>query len=83
MERALSLRPARHIGKHTDPHRARIGRPWTRVFAGLFLALSAARQRRRLGQLGDRLLNDIGLDRPTAEAEAARPLWDVPSHWRR
>ncbi|MFZ5710715.1 MAG: DUF1127 domain-containing protein [Pseudomonadota bacterium] len=54
-----------------------------RVFAGLFLALSAARQRRRLGQLDDHLLNDIGLDRPTAEAEAARPLWDVPSHWRR
>lgn len=81
MERALSLRPAPPGTSASTP--TRIGRPRMRVFAGLFLALSAARQRRRLGQLDDHLLNDIGLDRPTAEAEAARPLWDVPSHWRR
>ena len=35
-------------------------------------------QRRALARLDDRALADIGLSRGQAEAEAARPLWDVP-----
>jgi len=39
------------------------------------------RQRRRLSQLDDAALRDIGLTRTEAEAEAQRPVWDVPGHW--
>ena len=49
----------------------------------LVLGLAAlARSRRRLIDLDDHLLRDIGLDRAEALAEAARPLWDAPSHWK-
>ena len=41
------------------------------------------RQRRHLGALDDRLLEDIGCSRAEAEAEAARPVWDAPAHWRK
>ena len=44
--------------------------------------LALHRQRRELAQLDDRALADIGLDRDTAQAEARRPVWDIPSHWR-
>lgn len=48
----------------------------------LFHALaSLRRQRMTLGQLDDRMLKDIGLERAAAEAEAKRPLWDAPDHW--
>ena len=41
-----------------------------------------ARQRRDLAGLDPHLLNDVGLAQTEAEAEAKRPFWDVPSHWR-
>ncbi|NBE08018.1 DUF1127 domain-containing protein [Paragemmobacter ruber] len=41
------------------------------------------RQRATLAQLDDHLLRDIGLTRDEAQAEASRPLWDVPANWRR
>ena len=50
--------------------------------ARLLAAEALARSRRRLGHLDDHILRDIGLTRAEAEAEAARPLWDPPSHWR-
>jgi uncharacterized protein YjiS (DUF1127 family) len=34
-----------------------------------------ARSRRQLGQLDDRLLRDIGLDRATARQEAGKGFW--------
>ncbi len=34
-----------------------------------------ARQRRRLAQLDDRLLSDIGVDRATAMEEVSKPFW--------
>ncbi|MGY6534112.1 MAG: DUF1127 domain-containing protein [Pararhodobacter sp.] len=40
------------------------------------------RQRRALLRLDSRLLDDIGISRDTAEAEARRPAWDAPRHWR-
>lgn len=46
------------------------------------LARATRRQRRALLRLDDALLRDIGLDREAARAEASRPAWDVPRHWR-
>jgi len=40
-------------------------------------------QRRALSRLDAPALRDIGVSREEAEAEAARPVWDVPAHWRR
>lgn len=45
------------------------------------LALVAWRQRRRLATLDRAMLRDIGVTPAEAEAEAARPFWDVPPHW--
>jgi uncharacterized protein YjiS (DUF1127 family) len=48
-----------------------------------FLSIAAARRnRRRLAELPDHLLEDLGLTREEAAAEARRSLWDVPPHWR-
>lgn len=33
------------------------------------------RQRRQLGELDDRLLDDVGLTRATADAERRKPFW--------
>lgn len=41
------------------------------------------RQRRALAALDAYRLADLGLSEEQAQAEAARPLWDAPSHWRR
>jgi uncharacterized protein YjiS (DUF1127 family) len=40
-------------------------------------------QRQALRALDERALNDIGITRREAEAEAARPFWDAPATWRR
>lgn len=53
------------------------------VFSPLFLALSLFRSRRSLASLSDHQLADIGLTREEANAEAKRPIWDVPMGWRR
>jgi uncharacterized protein YjiS (DUF1127 family) len=42
-----------------------------------------SRSRRGLARLDDHLLQDIGLTRAEALAEAERPVWDAPSHWKR
>lgn len=42
---------------------------------------SLYRQRRALRNLDARALNDLGLSRAEAEAEAARPVWDAPTNW--
>jgi uncharacterized protein YjiS (DUF1127 family) len=44
--------------------------------------VALARQRRQLAGLSDEQLADIGITRSEAEAEAARPFWDVPANWR-
>lgn len=60
--------------------RARTPRSIARWLRG---ALSLRRQRSRLADLDDRILRDIGITRAEAEAEANRPVWDVPPGWRR
>lgn len=44
--------------------------------------LALHRQRQALNDLDPRLLDDIGVSRDAAEAEARRAPWDVPSTWR-
>lgn len=48
----------------------------------LSMVASTYRQRRALARLDDNALVDLGISRADAEAEAKRPLWDVPSSWR-
>ena len=47
------------------------------------LMRSAASERRALKRLTPEALADIGIDRNAADAEASRPFWDAPDHWRR
>lgn len=44
--------------------------------------LALQRQRRALARLDSDDLADIGLTRAEAEAEAKRPVWDAPEHWK-
>lgn len=53
------------------------------LLAALADALHLRRSRARLADLPDHLLRDIGCTRAEAQAEAGRPLWDVPGHWRK
>lgn len=52
------------------------------LFRRILAALALRRSRAKLGELPDHLLRDIGCTRAQAKAEAARPVWDVPDHWR-
>ncbi len=61
----------------------RVRRARRRLGPLLLRLLGLAQQRRQLRQLDRRLLEDIGLTPADAESEAARPVWDVPPHWRR
>ena len=49
---------------------------------GLSAMLAAWRTRQHLKTLDDRALTDIGISRSEADAEANRPIWDVPTSWR-
>lgn len=42
-------------------------------------AFSVADQRHRLSQLDEKMLQDIGVSRSDALAEANRPFWDIPA----
>ena len=55
----------------------------TLIFGRLVKAHDAWLQRRALARLDDAALADIGKTRAQAQAEAHRPLWDVPQHWRK
>lgn len=53
------------------------------VMAAFRGAFAARKQRHDLRRLDPHLLDDIGISARDAEAEATRPLWDVPRHWQR
>lgn len=55
--------------------------PRRSLMARISNAMALHRSRARLASLDAHLLDDIGLDRRTAEAEANRPLWDAPASW--
>lgn len=65
-----------HLLPRTAPRR----RPG--LVARIRAALALRRQRHRLPDLGDHLLDDIGITREMAERESSRPVWDVPHSWR-
>ena len=49
----------------------------------LEVAWQVRTERRKLSELGDRALHDIGLSRADVWREAMRSFWDVPTHRRR
>lgn len=51
-----------------------------RLYRVLEAALMVAAERRRLAELDDRLLSDIGISGATADYEASRDFFDVPKH---
>jgi uncharacterized protein YjiS (DUF1127 family) len=53
-----------------------------RLARALIDALALQRHRQQLAHLNDDILDDIGITREQATAEAARPIWDAPAHWR-
>ena len=53
------------------------------ILAHLRAALAVQAQRRRLAELDDARLDDLGLTRAEVAAEVSRPVWDVPAAWRR
>jgi len=64
----------------TAGHRRRTARP--SPLRGLPRLFAVWRQRRVLQHLDDRALEDIGITRAQAEAEARRRPWDAPETWR-
>ena len=46
-----------------------------RVIETILLWMERAEQRRQLARLDDHLLKDIGVTRPEAAREAAKPFW--------
>ncbi len=52
------------------------------LFARIRSVLSVRRQRQQLARLDARALNDIGITRAEADAEARRPIWDAPQFWK-
>ncbi len=52
------------------------------LVARIRAALVLRRQRHRLPDFGDHLLDDIGITREMAEREASQAIWDVPHGWR-
>ena len=53
------------------------------VLAFIAMAIAARKQRTALKNLDEAKLRDLGLTAAEAEAEASRPIWDVPASWRR
>jgi len=68
MERTLDLRGLRHP---------------LRLMRRLSQMAAVARQRRALQRLDSPALDDIGRSPDEAQAEASRPVWDVPPTWLR
>ncbi|MBM9595323.1 DUF1127 domain-containing protein [Roseitranquillus sediminis] len=52
------------------------------IFRRVLAALALRRSRQTLAGADDHILRDVGLTRAEAEAEAARPIWDIPAWWR-
>ncbi len=64
-----------------QPHAGK-GPVLRRALQRIVLMNRVYRQRQALLSMEPTLLDDIGLNRDEARAEAARPIWDVPQTWR-
>ncbi|WP_254796875.1 DUF1127 domain-containing protein [Sulfitobacter albidus] len=51
-------------------------------FPGLAALIRLQRSRAALARLDAAALRDIGITPDEARAEARRPIWDAPAHWR-
>ena len=60
----------------------RCNKPSRTRLPGLSTLLGLYKQRRSLAGMDPQRLSDIGVTRTEADAEAKRPVWDVPGHWR-
>ncbi len=58
------------------------GRDSRGILARLWQGMALRQQRRALARLDAAQLRDIGRTHDEAQAEARRPVWDVPAHWR-
>lgn len=67
------------IRRGPAPHHPSIFRRFLRLIG---LSRVIRQHRQALRRLDTHLLRDIGLTPEQAEAEARRPIWDVPDHWR-
>ena len=57
-----------------------VGSSAPRLMDLLRAGYAALSQRQALARLDDRTLADIGLTRAQAQAEASRPIWDIPAN---
>lgn len=57
-------------------------RPRRSLMSAVRNIAALARQRRRLATLDAHRLDDLGITAQAAQAEANRPIWDVPANWR-
>lgn len=78
-----SLHTATLATRHVRSGRADTVGSLTRLVRSATHAYAAYRQRQTLANLDAFALADIGLTRADALTEAAKPIWDVPQHWKR
>lgn len=64
---------------YVDQRRVGVRRGFLGAVSGVVARVAAVTsERRRLSELSDAQLRDIGLTRDQARAEAERPFWDLP-----
>ena len=71
--------PVHSAAASARPRRPSLVRGFLRRLAQV---MAMRRHRVALSKLEPHLLRDIGLTEDQARTEAARAIWDVPSHWR-
>ena len=52
------------------------------LFTRITVAMALFSERRKLAEMPDHMLRDLGITRSEALTEARRPVWDTPSHWK-
>jgi uncharacterized protein YjiS (DUF1127 family) len=52
------------------------------VFNAISTLREVAKQRRALGKLDASRLEDLGITAHAAKAEADKPFWSAPNHWK-
>ncbi|MCR8726761.1 DUF1127 domain-containing protein [Frigidibacter sp. ROC022] len=70
------------ITQDCTPRHASVAPRSMSLFTRVVLAFRVWKERRQLAALDAHRLQDLGLTHMDAEAEATRPLWDVPASWR-
>jgi uncharacterized protein YjiS (DUF1127 family) len=78
MSAHLSPLPATALARPHSPLPLALSRLWAEFLQAYAVALRAERSRGDLRRLDDRMLEDIGITRAQAKAEADRVPWQVP-----